>query len=65
MEKEALPKSHPKPSLIDIPWIPTLGSVEGKKQNNFQRGKEKNSRIMGNDSLEHPRNDFSRELVPR
>lgn len=65
MEKEALTKPHFEPHLVDIPWIPTLGGVEGKKQKNFQRGKENKSRIMGNDSPKYQRNNLSKELVPR
>lgn len=42
-----------------------MGSLEGKKQNNIQRGKENRSRTMENDSPEHRRNDPSRELVYR
>lgn len=65
MEKETLPELHSKPCLADLIRIPIMGSLEGKKQKNLQRGKEKNSRIMGNDSPEYKRNDPSRELVHR
>lgn len=65
MEKEALPESHSKPCLAYIIRIPSLGDVEGKKQDNLQRGKENNNRIMGNYCPEYKRKNPRRELVPR
>lgn len=40
MEKKELPEPHPQSCLADSIRILTLGSLEGKKQNNIQRGKE-------------------------
>lgn len=59
MEKKAIPESHLELHLVAIIRFLTLGSMEGKKQKNIQRGKENNSRVMENNRPEHKRNDLS------